>query len=132
MAAMRRLLTTALCLLALPALADSRLRGHWRVQAPGLPDYQGVVLVDRAGRATWDSPNDRGKVVHFFGYVASDDGVKVEIPFTNRERVTRMHCTRQKSDLLHCYNVFHNGTPSDGFMLVKEGPGPASLMPAPR
>lgn len=34
---------------------------------------------------------------------------------------------------LNCFNVYHNGTPSAGFALVRVGPGPKSLvMPASR
>lgn len=131
---MRRLLMTALCLLALPAMAadEASLRGQWEVRAPNQPKYVGTVLIDTAGRATWDSPSDRGKPARFIGYIALREGPKIEVLFTNRQDVARMHCTRQSAALLHCYNVLQSGTPSDGFILAKIGEGPESLMPAPR
>lgn len=127
--------TAALIVAIVNFASDARaqsLRGHWEVRAPSIPDYVGIVLIDGAGRATWDSPNDRAKQATFIGYVARRDGPKVEMLFTNRVRVTRAHCVIQSADVLNCYNVYQSGAPSDGFMLVKIGPGPQNLMPASR
>lgn len=131
---MRRLLVTALCLLALPALAadEAPLQGQWQVRLPSDPKYVGVVLIDDMGRATWDSPADTGRPARFVGYIAHRDEQRVEIVFTDKRNVARTNCARQSPTALYCYNLRQGMPPTEGFMLVKIGPGPASLMPAPR
>lgn len=106
------------------------LQGHWSVRAPSIPSYIGIVLIDADGRATWDSPKDRDKRASFLGYVSRRDGHKVEMLFTNGLRVTHTHCVRQSSEAMNCYNVYQDGTPSDGYTLVRVGPGPSNLMRA--
>ena len=122
------LLLIALCLGSHAAWAASPLRGQWHVSATSIPDYVGNVLIDREGRATWDSPDDRGRPVTFRGYVSRLDRPRVEIAFTNGIRVTRTYCLIQSADLMHCHNVYGDGRTSDVFTLTRVGPGPANLL----
>jgi hypothetical protein len=122
------LLLIALCLAGHAAWAASPLQGHWRVDAPTIPDYVGTVLIDRDGRAIWDAADDRGRPASFRGYVARVDRPKVEITFTNGIRVTRAHCLIQSADLMHCHNLYGDGRTSDVFTLTRVGPGPVNLL----
>ena len=122
------LFVVALCLASHAAWASSPLRGQWRVAAETQPAYVGVVLIDQAGRATWDSPEDWGRPASFRGYVSRLAPPAVEITFTNGKRVTRAHCLIKSPDMLHCHNVYSDGGTSDVFTLTRVGPGPVSLL----
>jgi hypothetical protein len=134
---------TSLALLGLPLLGllattvaanaqDHPLRGHWEFRAPtAAPDYRGVMLVDAAGRATYDSPMDAGRPARFVGYVERSNGSYVQILLTNRANVIRANCMVQSNDLLECQFFRDSGKVSNPFSLVRTGAGPASLQGPP-
>lgn len=141
---MRRLLMTALCLLALPALAANELqvRGHWQVQMPNNPSHTGLMQVDAEGRATYDATWQRtnrvgqpeGEIVkaQLRGYIEPRALPKVEFVVTDGSKVNRLYCTRRSDVVLHCHYILSSGEPSGVMVLTKIGPGPESLMPAPQ
>jgi len=107
---------------------DHALRGHWEFRAPtASPDYRAVLLVDAAGRATYDSPSDAGRPAKFFGYVERNDGANAQILLTNRTNVIRASCVVQSADLLQCQFFRDSGRTSDTFSLVRVGTGPLKL-----
>src|SRR4051812_49148481 len=106
------LIVLTLCLVGLPAEAASPLPGQWRVAAESQPTYEGTVLIDQDGRATWDAADDNGGPKSYRGYVSSLKAPTVEIIFTNGIRVTRAHCLLQSPGLLHCHNVYGDGKTS--------------------
>jgi hypothetical protein len=121
--------TVALLLSAMPGNAqDHALRGHWEFRAPtASPDYRAVLLVDAAGRATYDSPSDAGRPARFVGYVERNDGAIAQILLTNGTNVIRASCRVQSSDLLQCQFFRDSGRTSDTFSLVRVGAGPQTL-----
>ena len=85
------------------------------------------MLVDAAGRATYDSPMDAGRPARFVGYVERSDGSYVQILLTDRAKVIRANCRVQSNDLLECQFFRDSGNVSDIFSLVRTGAGPANL-----
>lgn len=128
---MRRTLLILLGLLAATVSANAQnhvLRGHWEFRAPtASPDYRGVMLVDAAGRATYDSPMDAGRPARFVGYVERSDGSYVQILLTNRTNVIRANCRVQSNDLMECQFFRDSGNVSNIFSLVRTGAGPTNL-----
>lgn len=141
---MRRMLLTALCLFALPAhgAGDSPLRGQWQVQMPNNPTHWGIMLIDAAGRVTYDAVWRRRNTAGGFddavmkaqlrGYLEQRQLPRVEIVSTDGSRVGRLFCSRKNEALLHCHYILSSGAPSDMLVLTKVGPGPESLTPAPQ
>lgn len=101
--------------------------GQWQPRYPENPGFVGVILIDREGRATWDSPTDPKTPYRFFGYVAENDGVRFRIAFTDRRSVAQVQCVIQASELLQCQTSRQNGTVSFPYALVRVGPGPDRL-----
>ncbi len=115
-------------LLVTPADArDFALRGQWE---PRFPDttYVGIVLIDGERRVTWDSPKDQGQPAKYIGYVAEVTADRMMILLTNQVGVNKTYCDIRASDLLHCYILRAGGTRSDNFLMVRVGPGPATLI----
>lgn len=116
--------------LALPVQAqDHPIRGQWDIRVPTSPDQTGTVLIDAAGRVTWDVLVDGKRLAtRMFGYVARVDGPNILAKFTDRVNVVDMHCTIQSADLLHCYGIRDSGWVGPMFALVRTGPGPKALL----
>lgn len=126
---MKRTLALMGLLIAVPAsAAEFPLRGQWEVRAPANPSYQGIVLIDAEGRSTWDSPHDGGRRAIMLGYVKPIDTSRMMIVLTDKELVTRTHCTIRSNELMDCYVARESGNTSPPFSLVKVGPGPARLI----
>lgn len=137
---MRNLMAMALCLFALPAVAGEKpatsLWGAWKVTIKADRTYAGVMMVDRAGRATWDATWDadyrRANNFTFigtgsaksFGYVRDLGNEVIDIVLTDRDVVEHTHCALQSRDLLVCRN--------GATIITRVGPGPESLMPPSR
>jgi hypothetical protein len=122
-----RKLAVLLCLLAMPARAAESLQGQWTLDMPNVR-AMGTILIDAEQRAIWDLKDDRGRTTALMGYVATNTGTDVVIPFTDRSDVYRLHCTVQSSDLLDCY--IHYLTPSigrPGIVMKRVGPGPQRI-----
>lgn len=119
----------ALLLSTMPSRSqDHALRGHWEFRAPtAAPDYQAVMLVDAAGRATYDSPSDAGRPAKFIGHVERNNSANAQIVLTNGTNVIRASCLVQSTDLLQCQFFRDSGRTSDTFSLVRVGPGPQTL-----
>lgn len=130
MAAMNRLsIAAGLILLATPAVAqwvpDHPYRGQWSVTKPNSPRYEAVILIDRDGRVTVDSPNESATYV---GYVKSVKGSSLEFVVTNRkENVATSYCTVISPDVMTCYTVRQDKSVSSGIAMLKVGPGPEHL-----
>lgn len=116
--------------MASPALAQTSLQGQWELRFPD-PNYTGVVLIDREGRVTVDSPSDQGRPAKYFGYIAEASDASLVIHLTDRSGVVKTYCDIRSRDLLHCYAIRAAGSRSNNFLLVKVGPGPEHLTPSP-
>lgn len=126
-----RLFSIALAglLAAGPALAQSHpLQGTWVVRMPSGPKYIAIVLVDREGRATYESPKDSGRPARFIGYVAHMEGADVQFRLTDKSVVAHMDCALESTEFLSCQitRKVDNGT-SAPFALVRVSDGPAKL-----
>ena len=121
--------TVGLLLSSMPGNSqDHALRGLWQFRAPtASPDYRAVMLVDAAGRATYDSPSDAGRPAKFLGYVERNDSANAQILLTNGTNVIRASCMVQSADLLQCQFFRDSGRTSDTFSLVRVGAGPQTL-----
>lgn len=121
----------ALCfLVSTPSIAANAINvhGQWKIEVPSQPTYVGQVMIDAEQRATWASPRDTGKPARFVGYVATNNGAKVEIALTNGDNVARAHCTAESNDVMHCYLAFTDRPKiSAPFILRRSGPGPQKL-----
>lgn len=139
-----RALAAGLVFAALPSAAQQpSLQGHWQATIAADPTFVGVVLIDGAGRVTWDAKWDRQYRISVGSTEVGDGNAKwrgyvrhgtptMELVLTNGAKVDRMHCARQSSDLLHCYSFLSDGKPSAPTILTRVGPGPVSLMPGTR
>lgn len=126
---MGKVLIAALCLIALPFKASAQdLQGRWRITVPDVPTYAGIALVDAERRALFD--DDRGP--SWRGYVAHADIAKAEIVITSGIVVSRVFCTVQSVDLLHCRILRPDGSISGPSVLTRIGTGPSNLTSALR
>lgn len=138
LAAMRRLLMTALVLFAFPALAGNTrshtLWGTWKISIAEDRSFSGTLLVDRQGRAYWRgdwdpeyrrknrlTPAEPGQA-RSIGFIRLLKEDEYEIVLTNKAVVSNVHCVTQSRELLRCSK--------GATLLTLIGPGPESLMPA--
>lgn len=121
-----------LCLTGLPTAVQSMdLRGQWMAMMPAVPSYSATVLIDYEGRVAWDAAWEQQRR-KFRGYMRVD-GSLIELIITDGiDKVNHARCAIQSNSLLHCYNTLSNGKTSDAVFLTRVGPGPKTLMPAPR
>jgi hypothetical protein len=105
-------------------------QGQWETRFPS-GNYVGIVLIDSERRATWDSPKDQGRPAKYLGYVAEAKNDRMVLHFTDRAGVGKTFCEIRSSEMLHCHNIRPDGSRSDNFLMVKVGPGPHRLTPAP-
>lgn len=134
LAAMVRLLAIMALYLICPAIAVAEnrveLRGQWSIEAPALPAYKGIALIDAENRVTWDAPEDSGKPAKLHGYIASVEGPMAEMILTNRVTVGLLHCLIHSPDMMRCYFTFtHSDRISSSFILRRAGIGPLKLTP---
>lgn len=121
-------------LLAISALAPDAqaqsisLQGQWQVRSTRYAAYEAVVLIDRAGRVTFDSPmEDDGPPAKFRGCGAKSDDDGAEIVLTDKSAATRVRCNTQSADLLHSVTLGDGGK-SAPYSLVRIGLAPATLL----
>ena len=128
---MTKALLVAVAMLV-PGLSQAAdLSGRWNVTLSKSSSYEGFVLIDREGRAIWDSPLDGGRPAKFLGAIRYSDASRVEMVMTNRSDVVEINCLAEAVDLLRCHTKYPNGTTSQMYSLARVGPAPAKLT-APR
>lgn len=132
---MRQVLAAVLCLVGLPISAHPQgadLRGQWLAMMPAVPSYSATLLIDDDGRVVWEAAWDPQQRRNYRGYTRLDGSIVELIVTDGIDKVNRVRCAVQSKNLLHCYNTLSNGKTSDAIFLTRVGPGPRTLMPAPR
>jgi hypothetical protein len=101
----------------------SALSGEWHVKPPIDPNY--------VPSAAWPGtlPLDFGRAARYEGYIVTIDGTKIDIALADRTKVVHLNCKIESSEVLHCINLYRDGSFSPPFDLVRKGPGPKKLMP---
>lgn len=113
------------CLFVQPALAGSPLQGEWKGTLPGVPGYVSTTKVDAEGRTIM--VDDDGRAAR--GYVARVDSVSAEFVVTERGTVSRIQCSIQSRDLLHCHGRYTTGEAYRSMLILTrtERPAPKNL-----
>lgn len=125
---MRKIMALALAIVVLPFTAGAQdVRGQWSVLASNRTDYMAVVLIDAEGRFTWDSPNDGGRQVQFFGAVIAHDATEFHAIITDRVTALKVDCGVAARELLQCRSTSNAGKEGTLFFMRRVGPGPLSL-----
>ena len=126
---MRRMIVSAVLgvgMVATPAHGQSPLQGEWKGTLPSVPGYVSTMKVDAEGRTIM--VDDEGREAR--GYVARVDTMSVEFIVTERGTVSRLQCSVQSRDLLHCHGKYTTGTAYRSMVILSrtERPGPKSLV----
>ena len=119
-------MAAALCLFGFPVGAQS-LQGQWHLAVPRTPEYMGTVLIDDAGRITFEGVY-RKINPRFRGYIARKDSMEFRATLTDGAIVIDFSCSIQSSELLHCY-IISGAAKIRGYdlILTRVGPGPRNL-----